>query len=125
MKTLTFDNHPHHLNKLHDELLTIPSVQPVEVDGERRAVMAVSGDGTKLVLQVPDDADETAIRLLVDAHDPTPPAPPVDPDDALADAITAVDTSTIVDPAAKAAIEALKNALLGKTSLGRVAGRRI
>jgi hypothetical protein len=46
-------------------------------------------------------------------------------DDELAAAITAVDTTGIVDPAAKAAVDALKAALLGKTRAGRVAGKPV
>jgi hypothetical protein len=118
VKKLTLEV-PHHLSKLHDELLTIPSIQPV--DG--RAVMTVSGDGQKLTLQVPDTADEGAIRQAVSSHDPTPPPPPPDPDAELAAAIAAVDTTGIVDPAAKAAVEALKGALLGKVRAGRVAAQ--
>jgi hypothetical protein len=41
----------------------------------------------------------------------------------LAAAIAAVDTTGIVDPAAKAAVEALKGALLGKVRAGRVAAQ--
>jgi hypothetical protein len=44
-------------------------------------------------------------------------------DDELAAAIAAVDTTGIVDPAAKAAVDALRDALLGRTRPGRVAGR--
>lgn len=124
MKKITFDQ-PHYLSKLHDELLAaIPQLQPVEVDGERWAVVAVGGDGQTLTLRVPDSADEAAIRAVVEAHDPTPPAPPPDPQAELAAAIEAVDTTTISDPAAAAAIEQLKAALLGQANrAGRVAAR--
>jgi hypothetical protein len=44
-------------------------------------------------------------------------------DDELYAAITAVDTTAIVDPAAKGAIDALKSAMLGKTRPGRVAAK--
>jgi hypothetical protein len=124
MKTLTFTQ-AHHLGKLHDELLAaIPALQPTGTGDERQAVMTVSGDGQTLTLQVPDGADEAAIQAVVAAHDPTPPAPPVDPDEELAAAIRAVDTSLIVDPATKAAVEGLRDALLGTTRAGMVAGRR-
>lgn len=126
MKILTFDNLPHHLSKLHDELLaSVPSVRPVGTGENRRAVMTISGDGTDLVLQVPDGADEAAIRTVVAAHDSTPLAPPVDPNEELSAAITSVDTSTITDEATKKAIDDLKAALLGQTRQGRVSGRRI
>jgi hypothetical protein len=123
MKKLTFTQ-AHHLGKLHDELLAaIPALQPTGAGEERRAVMSVSGDGSTLSLGVPDDADEAAIAAVVAAHDPTPPAPPPDPNTELTAAIAAVDTTGIVDPAAKAAVEALRDALLGRTRPGRVAGR--
>jgi hypothetical protein len=126
MKTLTYTQ-PHHLSKLHDELLTIPGLRPVGEGEARTAAMSLSGDGQALTLRVPDGADEVAIRAVVEAHDPTPPPPPPDPQAELAAAIEAVDTSTIVDPAVAAAIEALKAALLGAEpgAVARVAARSI
>lgn len=112
MKTLTFTQ-PHHLGKLHEELLAaVPSVQPVGSGDERRAVMTVSGDGKRLELRVPDTADEAAIRSVVAAHDASPPAPPPDPNEELDAAIAAATT-----------LEELKDALRGMSRPGRVAGR--
>lgn len=68
-------NAPHHLSKLHDELLAqVPSVQ----SQSDTAVMTISGDGQSLAIEVPDDADEAAIRQVIAAHDPSPPAPPAE-----------------------------------------------
>lgn len=124
MKTLTYTQ-PHHLSTIHDELIAaVPALAPeVGADGRRVARASVSGDGSTLTLRVPDDTDEAAVLAVVEAHDPTPPPPPPDPDAELAAAITAVSTSEIVDPAARAAMDALKAALLGGTRRGRVAGR--
>lgn len=51
------------------------------------------------------------------------PAPDPDPDDELAGAISAVDTSKVTDPATKAALDALKAALLGNGNPAAVSGR--
>lgn len=67
------------LSKLHDELLAaIPALRPIpNDDGKLVVVMRVEGRGDDIWLTVPDDADETAIAAVVDAHDPTPrPVPP-------------------------------------------------
>lgn len=68
--------HAHRLDKLNDELLTaLPGLQPVpDGQGGRVAVMTLSGDGTALTLWVPDDTIESAVRAVVDAHDPTTPS---------------------------------------------------
>jgi acyl-CoA hydrolase len=66
---------PHHLGKLHLELLAaIPGLQPIE--GSARCI--VSGDGISLQLSVPDEIDPLQIQAVVEAHDPTPPPPPED-----------------------------------------------
>jgi hypothetical protein len=72
---------PHHLGKLHDELLAaVPELAALERDdGSREAVFTLSGDGSRLELQVPDDLDQKAIAAIaavVDAHEPSPPPPP-------------------------------------------------
>jgi hypothetical protein len=74
MKNLSITR-PHRLSKLSDELLAaVPSLRPVAgVDGVNVARAVVSGDGRILQLQLPDDADEQAIRAVVDAHDATTP----------------------------------------------------
>ena len=78
-KTLHFQ-HLHHLNKLHGELLTTPTLQPItNTHGKREAVLLLSGGDDDIWLTVPDDADESAIQAVVDAHDPTPPPPPEPP----------------------------------------------
>lgn len=100
----------HHLSKLHDELLAaVPSLQPVtNADGEREAVMRISGDGETLTLVVPDDAPDADIQAVLDAHDPTPPPLPPDPDEELVQAIQ--DAATLDD---------LKKALVGKLQAGQ------
>jgi hypothetical protein len=71
-------------------------------------------------------ADESApmttaqLQSAVDAH--TPAASP-DPDADLAAAINAVDTSKVSDAATKAALNALKAALLGSGKPAAVSGR--
>ena len=63
---------PHRLNKIHDELLAaIPSLRPDLESGYPGA--GVTGDGTTLVLEVPDDTDEQAVAAVVAAHDATTP----------------------------------------------------
>lgn len=99
---------PHHLTKLHDELVAaIPVLAPKpRKDGALYSPFTLSGDGTNLELQVPDDADTAAITAVVTAHDPTPPPPPPDPDAELAKQIGAATT-----------LDELKAALLGKSGV--------
>jgi hypothetical protein len=82
----------------------------------------VDDDGKTLsgVVAVPDDLDQAKVQSVIDAH---VPAPPTDPDADLANAINAVDTSKIADAATKAALNALKAALLGSGKPSAVAGR--
>lgn len=70
MKTLTFTK-PHDLAQLNDELLTIPELTP---NGAPK--MAVEGKGDEIAIRVADDADETAITSIVNAHTPVPRVPP-------------------------------------------------
>jgi hypothetical protein len=82
MKTLTFQQ-PNYLNQLHDELLaSLPALRPTRdpsgrtfLDGTPALVpvMRVEGMGDAITLIVPDDADEMAIRAVVQAHVPAPP----------------------------------------------------
>lgn len=64
---LTF-NTPHHLSKLHDELLAAGFVPRL-----------VEGDGASVSLEFDSAVDEGAVGAVVDAHDPTPPALPLSP----------------------------------------------
>jgi hypothetical protein len=61
-----------------------------------------------------------ALRSAVEAHIP---APELDPDADLAAAIDAVDTSKVTDSATKAALNALKSALVGSGKPVAVSGR--
>jgi hypothetical protein len=63
---------PHRLNKLHDELLAaLPALRPDRESGYAGA--GVTGDGTTLVIEVPDDTDEQAVNAVVVAHDASTP----------------------------------------------------
>lgn len=69
MKRLEF-NLPNDLGQLHEELMRdVPAFR----DGNS---YRVGGKDDLVVLDVPDDADEAAIRLVVRGHVPKPPAPP-------------------------------------------------
>ena len=73
MKTLTYTI-PHNLSRLHRELLTACSeLRPVQLEGAEflESVMGVEGTDTTVRLTVPDDADESAIQAVIDAHDST------------------------------------------------------
>jgi hypothetical protein len=74
MKTLTLRK-PHHLSKIHDELLAAFPEWIETTHGERRALHSLCGDGETLTLSVPDATDDVAVQAVVDAHDPTPPVP--------------------------------------------------
>lgn len=108
-KTLAYTR-PHSLTKLHAELLAaVPSLRPQN----GAAVMRISGNGTQLVLEVPDAADEAQIGGVVTAHDPTPlPVPPAPtfngddtPRDQLASAVSDLRTY-LARPAADRALAA-------------------
>lgn len=93
--------------------------------GQCQANLATSGIAASEVEQLTVDA--ATRRAMLDAWYNNPANPDkvkrdaaVDPDAELAAAIKAVDTSTILDPAAKASVEQLKNALLGTTRKGKV-----
>jgi hypothetical protein len=96
MKRLHY-NRPNNLSKLHDELLAaIPALRPVpNDDGELVAVMRVEGREDDIWLTVPDDADEAAIAVVVDAHDPTPRSVPPTVEERLA-ALEAVERERIL-----------------------------
>lgn len=71
MRALHYER-PVHLDRLHDELLAaLPALRPQA----GRPVLAVQGTPAEVWLLVPDDADEPSIAAIVEAHDPTPPAP--------------------------------------------------
>jgi hypothetical protein len=73
-------NKPNRINKLHDELLAaIAALRgPQQPDGSRLAVMTVESSGDDIWLTVPDDADETAIQAVIDAHTNAAPPPSQD-----------------------------------------------
>lgn len=86
MRQLTYVG-SYHLGKLHQELLAIfPDWRGVlGVDGRyHEPKLIVGGDvpdpdsniATNLILDVPDNADQSAIEQILAAHDPTPPQPP-------------------------------------------------
>ena len=68
MKTLLYEQ-PHRLAKLNDELLAAFPAWETGADGV--ALYALSGDGTNLRIEAPDDADEPAVAAVVAAHDPS------------------------------------------------------
>jgi len=87
LKTLTF-NLKNNLSVLHDELqATFPSLRPVPradgridaVSGEVQyeATMRVEGIGDSITLTVPQDTDEDAIRVVIEAHDSTVTQPDI------------------------------------------------
>lgn len=83
---------PHHLGKLHEELLAaVSALRPVPgPDGIPTARLLLSGDGENIEAIVPDDLtqqDIAAIEQAINVHDPAPPPPPPDPTEALAQAI--------------------------------------
>jgi hypothetical protein len=80
----------------------------------------LSVDRDELLVDGPSEGDRAGVQAVVDAHVP-PPVP--DPDADLATAINAVDTSKITDAATKAALDALKAALLGSGKPAAVSGR--
>lgn len=119
MKILTFQ-HPNSLDQLHDELLAaLPALRPIRDPSGRIfpdgtpalvPVMRVEANGDAITLIVPDDADEMAIRAVVQAHVPAPPSPAADP--AAAAQQRAADTALVLqafaaivpDPAAQEAL---------------------
>ncbi len=64
---------PNNLSLLADELqAAVPTLAPsINQRGEREPSMTVHGNGDDIWLEVPDDADETAIAAIVQAHDAT------------------------------------------------------
>lgn len=100
----------------------------IEVDGEPfNITMFRVGDdidaaGNKATA---NETAEQAISRWATAAFGAPPAPEPNPDVELADAIAAVVTTGIADPAAKRAIDELKAALLGSNSQGKVKGRPV
>lgn len=68
---------PHVLARLHQELTALPALAPLaREDGEAEAVFTLSGDGTRLVLEIPDAA-LVAVLAALDAHNPTPAPTPL------------------------------------------------
>ena len=64
------------LDQFHDELrAAVPALENVHVDGRGIRIsevedLRVEGSGNDVWVTVVDDADETAIRQVVDAHTP-------------------------------------------------------
>lgn len=81
MKRLIFER-PHNLRRIAEALRAQPGLAPEPdpelidpLTGQPGALVSrvlVSGDGTTLVVQVPDEYDEALLDPLLDAHDPTP-----------------------------------------------------
>lgn len=69
MKTLKYSA-PHDLSQLHDELLAaIPALRGEDAPGQ--PLLRVEGEGTTVVLTVPEATSEAALVAVVKAHDPT------------------------------------------------------
>jgi hypothetical protein len=63
----------HDISQLHEELeVAVPALRPRDVAGERVAVMDVQSSGSEIVLRVPDEVDEAAVRAVITAHAPRP-----------------------------------------------------
>lgn len=81
MKRLTF-NRKNDLGQLLGEIeAAVPALRPRDVEGERQAVVSVSGAGEQVVVLVPDEtgeADVAAVSGVVASHVPKPKAPPPD-----------------------------------------------
>jgi hypothetical protein len=81
MKKLTYTL-SNDIDKLHDEIIAgVPALAPRTPDtpdpvrpNSKEPVMTVHALGDVVTLDVPNDADESAIKAVIDAHDGTPPA---------------------------------------------------
>jgi len=74
LKQLEF-NKPNDLSRLHDELLTaLPVLAPINGVPQMR----VEGKDLLIRLFVPDEADESAIQVVVNQHVRVPPSAPPD-----------------------------------------------
>lgn len=66
---------PHNLAKLHEELMSLPFLQPrLRSDGDREAVIILCGDGQTIYLDVPDNLTPeqmAEIERVVNAHNPS------------------------------------------------------
>jgi hypothetical protein len=55
--------------KLMDEIFAaIPSLRPRDVNGVKTPRIGVSATDTQVTIELPDDADEAAVRAVVAAH---------------------------------------------------------
>ncbi|HEY8342212.1 MAG TPA: hypothetical protein VIK75_04275 [Calditerricola sp.] len=126
-------NRPHHLCKLHDEILAaVPALRPVPgSDGVPVARLLIGGDGQTVEMVVPDDLapeDLAAIEAVVNVHDPTPPPPPPDPDEELMQALEVANAQVQASTdfvTLRAAVMKLVSALQGKVRPGRAKGRPV
>ena len=61
----------HRLDQLADELVAaLPGLIVTDADGRRTALHRLSGDGTTLTAEVPDDITEAVVAAVVTAHVP-------------------------------------------------------
>lgn len=69
---------PNDLNKLHAELMELPSLAGTYLDDDGFEVpkLRVEGLGEDIRITVPDDIVTATIDAVVAAHDPTPIEPP-------------------------------------------------
>jgi hypothetical protein len=114
-----------------------PFTEPADYDLHRMAAHVTAATGTSVRLTAERDDDGTTYLVPVDPGSGDPitvqaaaldealaaEAGHVPPDDDLAASINAVDTSKITDTATRAALDALKAALVGKGRDSAVAGR--
>jgi len=68
MKKLTYTKQ-HKLNLITEELFAAFPGWISSVGNEQQTSVSISGDGSTLILLVPDAADENAIQVVIDAHD--------------------------------------------------------
>ncbi len=95
MKTLHYTR-PNNLGQLHRELLAaFPQWIQVQPDGTKQTNVTVSGQGDDIWLTVPDDTDESAVRLCLDAHTPQDPASPAPDSSQVVLAQTAASTGSL------------------------------
>jgi hypothetical protein len=97
-------------------MLTFPA--PAIVDGDLLSEqLAAAGFPEAVVTLVEgelrlsiEDVHRAEVEPVVEAHNPPPP---VDHEEQFASAVAAIDTSKVTDPAAKAALDAIKAVLSG------------
>ena len=89
MRKLTYTK-AHHLAKLNDELIAaFPNWIKTNPNGSREALFSLSGDGSTVVLWMPDTQDEAAVAAIITTHSPTPAPTPFDRNKVLKEKIDA------------------------------------